>query len=156
MAACSHSYPVVITTNPGYPLDQNLYQAVKGVSAAAQVIEPNGLILAAAECSDGFPEHGNFKKLLFEHDTPQAMLHTILQPGSSLYDQWEARILGMIANKARIGFYSTLASDDVRRAHIEPVSDFAARLRQELEQIGRDAPVAVLPEGPMTIPCLAN
>jgi len=40
------------------------------------------------------------------------------------------------------------------RAHVEAVSDVSARLAEELDAIGRDAPVAVLPEGPMTIPYL--
>src|SRR5437867_7624490 len=48
MVACDRPYPVVITTNGGYPLDQNLYQAVKGMSAAAQIVDENGYILAAS------------------------------------------------------------------------------------------------------------
>ena len=51
-------YDIVVTTNGGYPLDQNLYQTVKGMSAAAQIVKPGGAILVAAECSDGFPGHG--------------------------------------------------------------------------------------------------
>jgi len=48
MVACERPYPIVVTTNAGYPLDQNLYQAVKGMHAAMQVVEEDGLILAAA------------------------------------------------------------------------------------------------------------
>jgi nickel-dependent lactate racemase len=97
MVACAHPFEVVVTTNSGYPLDQNLYQTVKGMSAAAQVVSEGGFIAAAARCNDGFPAHGNFKKLLFEHDSPRAMLDTILTPGFSMYDQWEAQLLGNIA-----------------------------------------------------------
>ena len=57
-------FDIVITTNSGYPLDQNLYQAVKGMSAAARIVRPGGAIVAVAECSDGLPDHGNFKQLL--------------------------------------------------------------------------------------------
>ncbi|MEO7270770.1 MAG: nickel-dependent lactate racemase, partial [Vicinamibacterales bacterium] len=74
MIACEQPFPIVITTNSGYPLDQNLYQAVKGMSAAAQVVADDGYIATAARCNDGFPEHGNFKRLLFEHDSPRALL----------------------------------------------------------------------------------
>ena len=70
-------FPIVVTTNGGYPLDQNLYQAVKGMSAAAQIVADGGYILTAARCNDGFPAHGNFKQLLFEHASPQAILDTI-------------------------------------------------------------------------------
>ncbi len=156
MMACPKPFPIVVTTNSGYPLDQNLYQAVKGMSAAAQIVAQDGLIVAASKCNDGFPEHGNFRKLLFEHDSPQAILDTILAPGFSMYDQWEAQLLAMIRLKARVGLYSDIPPDEVRRAHLEPVGDIAAFIADELKRIGPDAPIAVLPEGPMTIPYLAQ
>jgi nickel-dependent lactate racemase len=155
MVACDEPFPVVVTTNSGYPLDQNLYQAVKGMSAAAQVVAEGGFIAAASRCNDGFPAHGNFKKLLFEHDSPQAMLDTILRPGFSLYDQWEAQLLGNICLKARVGLFSELAPEEVKRAHLEPLADVGDGVAREVARLGGDAPVAVLPEGPMTIPYLA-
>jgi nickel-dependent lactate racemase len=155
MTPCEKPFPIVITTNSGYPLDQNLYQAVKGMSAAAQVVAQDGLIIQAARCNDGFPAHGNFKKLLFEHDSPQAILDTILAPGFSMYDQWEAQLLANIRLKARVGLYSEIPADELVRAHLEPVADVAAFIAKELQRIGQDAPIAVLPEGPMTIPYLA-
>jgi lactate racemase len=155
MVACPAAFPIVVTTNSGYPLDQNLYQTVKGMHAAAQVVAPGGFILAASRCNDGFPEHGNFKRLLFQHPTPQALLDTIMQPGFSLYDQWEAQLLALVLLKADVGLYSELGADDVRRAHLEPVNDIADRLRAELGRRGPDTPIAVLPEGPQTIPYLA-
>jgi nickel-dependent lactate racemase len=155
MVACPEPFPIVVTTNSGYPLDQNLYQAVKGMSAAAQVVSEGGYIAAAARCDDGFPAHGNFKKLLFEHDSAQAILDTVCAPGFSLYDQWEAQMLAMIRLKARVGLYSDIAPEEVRRAHLEPLTDIGAKVAEELRRLGDDAPVAVLPEGPMTIPYLA-
>lgn len=154
MIPCEKPFPIVVTTNSGYPLDQNLYQAVKGMSAAAQIVEQDGLIVAASKCNDGFPSHGNFKKLLFDHDSPRAILDTILAPGFSMYDQWEAQLLAMIRLKARVGLCSDIAPDEVLRAHLEPVGDISASVTAELKRIGKDAPVAVLPEGPMTIPYL--
>jgi lactate racemase len=155
MAACTRTYPLVVTTNAGYPLDQNLYQTVKGMSAGAQIVSDGGYILTAARCSDGFPTHGNYKKLLFEHSSPRALLDTILTPGFSLYDQWEAQLHAIITLKARVGLHSALPPDEVRRAFLEPVEDPSARIAAELAALGKDTPVAVLPEGPMTIPYLA-
>jgi nickel-dependent lactate racemase len=154
MVACDRPFPIVVTTNSGYPLDQNLYQAVKGMSAAAQVVGDGGYIVAAARCNDGFPAHGNFRSLLMDHGSPEALLETILAPGFLLYDQWEAQILANIRLKARVGLLSEIASDEVRRAHLEPVADVAEAVAVERRRVGRDAPVAVLPEGPMTIPYL--
>ena len=156
MIPCERPFPIVITTNSGYPLDQNLYQAVKGMSAAAQVVAEDGYIAAAARCNDGFPAHGNFKRLLFEHDSPRALLDTIVSPGFSVYDQWEAQLLAGVLLKARVGLYSELPPDDVRRAHLEPIEDLSETLEAELRRIGNDAPIAVLPEGPMTIPYIAS
>ncbi|MBO0722011.1 MAG: nickel-dependent lactate racemase [Blastocatellia bacterium] len=156
MIPCPEAFPIVLTTNSGYPLDQNLYQAVKGMSAAAQIVEHDGLIIAASKCNDGFPAHGNFRKLLFDHASPQAILDTILAPGFSMYDQWEAQLLAMIRLKARVGLYSDIPPAEVRCAHLEPVSDIADFLAGGLMKFGKDSPVAVLPEGPMTIPYLID
>jgi nickel-dependent lactate racemase len=154
MVACEKAFPIVVTTNGGYPLDQNLYQAVKGMSAAAKITEKGGFILAASRCNDGFPAHGNFRRLLFEHASARAMLDAILAPGFSMYDQWEAQLLAMICLKTRVGLYSEIDATEVERAHLEPVSDVGARLAAELQAMGNDVPIAVLPEGPMTIPYL--
>ena len=62
MRAVPAPFDVVLTTNSGFPLDQNLYQAVKGMSAAAQVVQPGGTIVCAAECRDGFPDHGSYRE----------------------------------------------------------------------------------------------
>lgn len=154
MIPCDQPFDAIVTTNAGYPLDQNLYQAVKGMSAAAQIVKQDGYILACSKCNDGFPEHGNFKKLLFESPSPRALLDRILTPGFSMYDQWEAQLLAIIALKARVGFKSDLIDEDVRKAHLEPVHDISQRAAEELKRIGAGASLAVLPEGPMGIPYL--
>ena len=64
MQPVSHLFPLVITSNSGYPLDQNLYQTVKGISAGARIAGPGGTVLIASECSDGLPDHGNFGALM--------------------------------------------------------------------------------------------
>jgi hypothetical protein len=112
--------------------------------------------VAAARCNDGFPAHGNFRELLFDSESPRALLDRILAPGFSMYDQWEAQLLAMIRLKARVALRSELDPADVLRAHLTPVIDVAAAVIAEQERLGTDAPVAVLPEGPMTIPYIAG
>jgi nickel-dependent lactate racemase len=73
-----------------------------------------------------------------------------------MYDQWEAQLLALILLKARVGLFSEIRADDVRAAHLDPVADLNQRLADELARRGSDTPVAVLPEGPMTIPYLAG
>jgi nickel-dependent lactate racemase len=154
MVACPRAFPIVVTTNSGFPLDQSLYQSVKGMAAAARIVTPGGLILTAARCNDGFPAHGNFRALIEGSRSAQEMLDRIMAPGFSKLDQWQAQYLALILLKARVALYSELPDDAVRLAHLTPVHDLRAALDAELARVGRDAPVAVLPEGPLTIPYL--
>jgi nickel-dependent lactate racemase len=154
MVACEREFPIVVTTNGGYPLDQNLYQAVKGMSAAYQIVAEGGLIICASRCNDGFPEHGNFRRMLLEYQSPEAMLEAINSPGFSTFDQWQVQLFAQILQRARVALYSEIDPEAVRSVHLEPTGDVSARISEELEHIGEDAPVAVLPEGPMTVPYL--
>jgi nickel-dependent lactate racemase len=154
MVACEREYPIVVTTNGGYPLDQNLYQAVKGMSAAYQIVSEGGLIVSVSRCNDGLPNHGNFQRMLLEHSSPEEMLETIYSPGFSMFDQWQVQLFALILQRARVGLYSEIEPGEVRSAHLEPIADITATISEGLKNVGQDAPVAVLPEGPMTVPYL--
>ena len=154
MVECEDPFDIVVTSNSGYPLDQNLYQTVKGLSAAAQILKPNGLIIAASRCNDGFPNHGNFKQFLFEHDNPQAMLDKIYSPGFEQLDQWQVQLLALILLKARVALFSDLPEEEVSKAHFHPIRDIRKEIDKEVRRLGGKAKIAVLPEGPLTIPYL--
>jgi nickel-dependent lactate racemase len=81
MVAVDDPFDVALTTNSGYPLDINLYQSVKGISAAAQVVRQGGAILIASQCSNGYPDHGNYRTLLLEAGTPQVLWDRVTSPG---------------------------------------------------------------------------
>ena len=125
------------------------------MSAAAQIVEQDGLILAAARCNDGFPEHGEFRGLLTRYQSPHALLNAINAPGFRMPDQWQAQLFALIATKARVAVYSEIPAEQVTAAHMEPVANIEQRLTDELMRRGFDTPIAVLPEGPMTIPYLS-
>jgi nickel-dependent lactate racemase len=150
--AVEEPFDIVITTNSGYPLDQNLYQAVKGMSAAARIVRPGGAIIAAAECCDGLPDHGNFKQLLQMRSTPHELLELIESPGFELYDQWEAQTQAIVQRKAEVYLYSSLDPQTVRDAMLTPIASVEAALAALLDRYGPDVRVAVLPEGPQTVP----
>ncbi|MEW6046146.1 MAG: nickel-dependent lactate racemase [Bacillota bacterium] len=152
MRMVSRAYDIVITTNGGWPLDQNLYQTVKGLSAAAQITRPGGCIVCASECSEGLPSHGNFARLLREARWPGALLEAIRAPGFRMEDQWEAQVLAQITLRATVFLYSSLPEDDVRSAFLYPVSGVEEGIRRAIEVCGGGASVAVLPQGPFTIP----
>ena len=144
-------FDVVVTTNSGYPLDLNLYQAVKGMSAAARIVRPGGAIVVASECWDGIPDHGEYKRLLWEAGSPEALLEMLQQPGFFRQDQWEAQIQALIQQKAAVYLYSDgLPDEDIRQAWLQPCRDVAATVRELRVRYGPR--VGVLPEGPQTVP----
>ncbi len=150
-------FDVVVTTNSGYPLDQNLYQAVKGMSAAAKVVKEGGVIICAAECRDGFPNHGSYHDVLASAPSPQALLEDIAARERTMPDQWQVQVQAQIQRKARVLVHSTyLAADDLRAAHLESAPDVADAVYEALNEAGPDARVCVLPEGPQTIPYVAG
>ena len=148
-------FDVVLTTNSGYPLDQNLYQAVKGMSAAAKVVKPAGTIICAAECRDGLPNHGSYGEVLASRPSPQALLEMIHAPGYGVPDAWQVQIQAQIQVKARVLMKNSfMPPAAIRAAHFEPIDDVAASARQALAAAGAEATLCVLPQGPQTIPYL--
>ena len=107
-------FDVVITSNSGYPLDQNLYQAVKGMSAAHKIVKEGGTIISAAECSDGFPSHGNYSKILQLRKSPQEILDIISDPNFSVFDQWQVQKQAVIQVWADVHVYSSLSPETVK------------------------------------------
>lgn len=152
MIKCDERFDVVITTNSGYPLDQNLYQAVKGMNAAQKIVKQGGTIICAAECIEGMPEHGNFVKILDMRETPSELLEMINEPSFQMFDQWEAQRLAMIQEWADVHIFSTLPDESVRIAKLTPTKSIEQTLRELTDKYGDKMSIAVLPLGPLTIP----
>ena len=157
MRPVAEPFDLVITTNSGYPLDMNLYQSVKGMSAAAQVVREGGTIVCAAECSDGVPDHGEYGRLLAMRDSPSELLEMITAPGFSRHDQWQVQIQAQILLRARVLMKSSyLAPEQVRAAHLEPVDDLQDAIDEQVERIGPGGSICAIPQGPQTIPYVAD
>ena len=152
MYAVDEPFDIVLTTNSGYPLDQNLYQTVKGMSAAAQIVKQGGAIISASECSDGVPDHGNYAKILKMRDTAGELLEMICDPEFCLFDQWQVQVQAMVQLKADCYLFSTLDPQIVKNAKFTPIDSVEATLQQLCQKIGPQVRVAVLPLGPLTIP----
>jgi lactate racemase len=155
MSPVDAPFDVVVTTNSGYPLDMNLYQGVKGMSAGAVIIKPGGTIILAAECREGMPIGSPCDKLLRTAQTPAELLTKIASPGFEWPEQWQAHIQTLIQSRARVLLHSEMSDDLVRAALLEPCADIAATVRAEIARLGPGARVAVLPWGPLTIPYIA-
>ncbi|HEY2672142.1 MAG TPA: nickel-dependent lactate racemase [Rugosimonospora sp.] len=146
-------YDVVVTTNAGFPLDQNLYQSVKGMSAGFQVVRPGGTIVCAAECRDGFPDHGSYRQVLTSAASPRDLLDGIAARPRTVPDQWQVQIQARIQCAARVVMHTSyLSDDDLAAVHLEQTGDIAECVARALAEAGPQARVCVLPEGPLTIP----
>jgi nickel-dependent lactate racemase len=157
MHEVAEPYDVVVTTNSGFPLDQNLYQAVKGMTAAERVVSEGGTIVLAAECSDGLPDHGSYADMLGRASTIEGLVRLFADPALAVPDQWQVQVQARVQSKARVRvFCDGLSEADLSAAHLEAAADVADAVGEALAAAGPDARVCVLPEGPQTIPYVAG
>ena len=148
-------FDIVVTTNSGYPLDMNLYQAVKGMSAAHQIVKKGGSIICAAECSDGIPDHGSYGEILKSQASPQSLLNMIEASDYQKHDQWQVQIQASIQMENDVYLKSeNLSTDQIIEAHFLPADDVSKKVSELLSEKYRNGTVCVLPEGPQTIPFL--
>jgi len=159
-AACAHvqstavrvvsaPFDLVVSTNGGYPLDRNLYQAVKGMAAAERIVRPGGCIVMAAACEDGVPAGGAFARLLADARTPADLIGA---SGAPELDRWQAQVLGRVLARAEVQLFADgLARDALPSALLTLVSDLDGVVSTACARLGPGARVAVMPEGPLTV-----
>jgi nickel-dependent lactate racemase len=142
---------IVVTSNSGYPLDRNLYQAVKGMATAEEVVKQGGVIIIASECIDGVGHEG-FYRLMASEPSPERVLEKIRQPGFFMIDQWEAQVMARILLKARVILVSEGLDKETGKAmHIQVVKSFEEALSLAMKEVGRSPEVCVIPEGPYVL-----
>ncbi len=153
MAPVDAAYDLVITSNSGYPLDLNVYQSVKGMSAAAQIVKQGAEILIAAECWDGIPANSDYEHILMAVESIDELYDYIRENEKNLQDTWQVFFQVIIQKKANVSLYTDKLDDDtVRRSLLTPVSDPNRLIEEILHDKGPKARICVLPEGPQTIP----
>ena len=154
MAPLEEAFDVVITSNSGYPLDLNVYQSVKGMSAAERVVKKGGSIIMAAECWDGIPAGSDYETILNSVANVGALMDFIREHEDELQDTWQVYFQAMIQMKANVYLFSKLDHKTVKSAHLEPVENLNRLVLELVEKYGPDTRICVLPEGPHTIPYL--
>lgn len=155
MAPVNQLYDIVITSNSGYPLDLNIYQTVKGMSAAAQIVKTGGSIIMAAECWDGIPSNSDYETILTSVSSVNDLMKFIKDNESTLKDTWQIYYQALIQQKADVYMYSDKLEDDViKKALFTPCKDISTLTDELVCKIGPNARICILPEGPQTIPYL--
>ena len=155
MQPVEQPFDIVVTTNSGYPLDLNLYQGVKGMSAGARVLKEGGTLILAAECREGVPDGSPLDDLLRSAGSIEEILAMLSTPGFVRPEQWQAQIQALVQRRAEVLVCCELDDATLRACHLAPCADITAEVAKRLAKLGADARVAVLPQGPLTIPYLA-
>jgi len=152
MVPVTRRYPLVVTTNSGYPLDQNFYQTIKGISAAARIVEPGGTILSLSRCNMGLPDEGDFRTILSDPRSSAELHRTIQSTTVTRHDQWQVQTLLQCLEQARVVLYSDLTPAQRALTRTDHTDDPAAFIHQLARTQGGRMVVAVMPLGPLTIP----
>ena len=143
---------IVITSNNGYPLDQNIYQAVKGMTSGEATCKEGGVIIMVAACNDG---HGgeSFMKTMTQDLSPAEILARIqaTPKKDTVPDQWESQILARILSKFQVVLVSQCDPDLVKAMKMVPTQNLSQALALAENLLGRPGSVTAIPEGISTI-----
>lgn len=140
---------IVITTNGGYPLDQNVYQAVKGMTAAEAAVRPGGVIIMLAKSDDGHGGQHFYETFRDEKDLNRMMQGFLDTPADeTIPDQWQSQIFARVLLKATVVYVSEAPDDMIRNLHMIPahsVSEALAIAEDLLDN--KNATITLIPDG---------
>lgn len=140
---------IAITSNGGYPLDQNIYQTVKSMTAAEATLKDDGVIIVCSESGDGTGGDAFHKAFLEERDIEKLYKGFLDTPKiETIPDQWESQILCRILLKAKAVIYvSDYDSKILEDFHFIPVKTLDEAMKKADELMGKDSTVTVIPDG---------
>ncbi len=146
-------YDIVICGNGGYPLDLNLYQAVKSMAIGEMAVKNGGTIIAVNECIDGIGQD-KFKELMYSDMPPSEIHREIINKKIVVPDQWEIQILARILMKADIFIISNLNEDEIGNIGLKYAETVEEAIKICLKKFGPNASILILPNGPLVLPFL--
>jgi len=148
-------YDIVICGNGGYPLDLNLYQAVKSMAIGEMAVKNGGTIIAVNECIEGIGVgQDKFRELIFSGMLPSEIHEKILNKEIVVPDQWEIQILARILIKADIFIISRLNEDEIGNIGLKYAETVEEAIKISLKKYGPNASILILPNGPLVLPIL--
>lgn len=140
---------IVITTNGGYPLDQNIYQTVKGMTAGEACVNEGGVIIILSSCADGTGGEF-FYKLLADNPSAEVAYQKLndVEPKDTEFDQWEAQILARILCKATVIIVSDKCDPNIITSmHIKHAYTLDEALQKARSIVGENEKITVIPDG---------
>ena len=146
-------FDILVCGNGGYPLDINLYQAVKSMAIGEMAVKPGGTIISVNECSDGVGvNQDDFRDLLFSGLTPKDIYAKVLKKEIVVPDQWEIQVLARIMQKAEIYVISMLKEHELGNIGLKYADSVENAIYKALEVHGDVARILFLPHGPQILP----
>jgi nickel-dependent lactate racemase len=147
-----HKVDITVTTNGGAPLDLDLYQTCKGIDNASQITRDGGIIIIASSCNEG----AGPKEYLDLHKSANSAGEVLqkIRNEEPIGVQWQNQILARAQLKSSIYLVSGLEDSLVRDMMIEPVGSIEEGLDRAFQVLGRNAEVAIIPEGPLVLPVI--
>ncbi len=146
----------VITTAAGFPLDLTFYQTVKGMTAAARILKKGGVVVIASRCDEGIgsPE---FTRLILETKTIDEFERNIRKPGVYTLDQWQLQKFGQVLRNHEVWLYSEgIPKETQKKLFVTPLKSIEDAVQRILVRFGKDACIAVIPEGPYVYAALRS
>ena len=140
---------IVISTNGGYPLDQNVYQAVKGMTAAEATVNDGGVIIMLAKSNDGIGGDHFYHQLADEADINKTM-NIFLSRGrnETIPDQWQTQILLRILTKAKVIYVSDMAYETVEKMHMIPADSLEKAITKAKKIVSKEnITLTAIPDG---------
>ena len=140
---------IVISTNGGYPLDQNVYQAVKGMTAAEATVNDGGVIIMLAKSNDGIGGDHFYHQLADEADINKTM-NIFLSRGrnETIPDQWQTQILLRILMRAKVIYVSDMADEIVKKMHMIPANSLEEAITKAKKLISKEnITLTAIPDG---------
>lgn len=140
---------IVVSTNGGYPLDQNIYQTVKGMTAAEATCKDGGVIIMISACNDG---HGgqSFYDSVANASSPSEILEKVrkISKDKTIPDQWEFQILARILEKFTVIMVTNLCDPNmIKDMHMKHAHSFDEALKMAFDIKGKNSKIAVIPDG---------
>lgn len=140
---------IVITTNGGYPLDQNIYQAVKGMTAAEATVKEGGVIIMVAKSEDGHGGDQFYQSFRDEKDLDK-MMDEFMKTAheDTIQDQWQSQIFARVLQKAKVIYVSEAPENIVKDLHLIPAKTIEEAIKKADEIRGNNTgKIAVIPDG---------
>jgi len=148
---------VVVTTNAGYPLDLTYYQGIKGMIAAVPILKRGGTILIAHECAEGIGG-AEFTGLMQSVDDPHDYIARTWDDRVFCLDQWQLHEQVKVLRWAGevLNLSGGLTAEQQAQCFVTPLESLEEGVARALTKHGPNATLAVIPEGPYVLACLAG